>query len=124
MTVDDNPIGCPFPLVVAGDVRCGCPGDWQVPRHWLYQGVRFHCRCGPRQHFPGSDIWWEADGDGYACWACAVSLPERSRMRRLNCDMWCCWCGGPAAGNHGWRVYGHPANASGGTVLQPAEAEG
>jgi hypothetical protein len=105
--------GCPNPYRLPGGeaVLCGCRGDDEErPRHWVYDGVPLFCRCAPREYPDvGSGLDYGANDDGYACRACADRLPDRSLMRRLNCDMWCCWCGGLAQGNHGYRISGHPA---------------
>lgn len=74
------------------------------PRAWTYKGVEFVCRCAP------FDVW-DANPDGFACQPCRRLLPDRSLMRPLVCDMWCCWCGGLAEGQWGYRIYGHPEKA-------------
>jgi hypothetical protein len=111
--------GCPNPYTLPDHTRfsrgfvvlCGCPGvgDYR-PRHWVVDATPFFCHCAPRE-VPELDpgTWMSGNPWGYACRSCANRLPSRWWLRLLVCDMPCCWCGGLAKGNHGFRISGHPA---------------
>lgn len=110
---------CPNPYTVdygrtlpeGYQILCGCPGEGEArPRHWVVSGAQFFCRCAPHE-IPerGAGLWVTGNPDGYACSSCRRRLPGRTLMRPLVCDMWCCWCGGLAEGNWGYRIHGHPA---------------
>ncbi|MFF9632926.1 hypothetical protein [Streptomyces fradiae] len=113
---------CPHPAQVDDPDRvtgtylaevCGCPVSGAVPVHWMLDDGRpMRCVHGP-QNPPlrfarsGAPILTAVDG-AVACRTCAQGLYSYHFVRRLDADLRCCYCEGPAEKGDGWYLKKHP----------------
>ncbi|GAA2770199.1 hypothetical protein XF35_40055 [Streptomyces platensis subsp. clarensis] len=114
---------CPKPVEVEDRVGdrtyvaevCGCPVERgpATPVHWLLEhGREMHCPHGPRHPVLFTTTgrpMLKATAGGTACASCAAGLYSHHRVRRLDVDVLCCYCGGPAEAGDGWYLKTHPA---------------
>lgn len=124
---------------------------WDQRAHWIsrwydssenrHRDVPMYCHCGGPEEPPGSGMRWIND-DGYVCESCArllVTVPYQYGWRPnptaspghvgdgpswshpLKCDCRCCYCGGRAEAQRGWRLTCHPAISTPGVTEVPAD---